>query len=178
MEDKVQDNYSLYKSLQIMADHDEEVGNVTFEMFQKAANGQKPKVDEGFKYTLNLESRIDAIDKEIKLLQEAKKSIKSTIENHKKFTDFTMKKFGLSKLQGDHYTLYRQERKKLDFKNIELNQDIFLDLNLKRPNTVKQEFKLDKTNFKQLCDKYPEIKEKYADESVTSFVSYRTRKGV
>ena len=178
MPDKIQENFSLYKILETMSDFDEEVGNITQEMFEKAANGQKPKVDAGFKFILNLNSRIDALDKEMKILQESKTSIKNSIENYKKYLDYAMKKFGISKLQGDLYTLYRQERKKLDFKDIELNQDVFLDLNLKRPGTVKQEFKLDKTIFKQLCDKYQDIKEKYADESVTSFVSYRTRKGV
>ena len=178
MSDKIQENFSLFKLLQIMSDFDDEMGNITVEQFEEAAKGQKPKVDNCYEFILNCESRISIIDQKIKDLQESKSSIKRTIENFKTYLDKTMQTFDTKKLQGEYYTLYRQERKKLDFKDIELNQYVFLDLNLKRPGTVKQEFKLDKTIFKQLCDKYQDIKEKYAIESVKSFVSFRSKKGV
>ena len=178
MSDKIQENFSLFKLLQIMSDFDDGIGDITVERFEEAAKGQKPKVDNCYEFILNCESRISIIDQKIKDLQESKSSIKRTIENFKSYLDKTMQTFDTKKLQGEYYTLYRQERKTLEIKDIELNEEIYLDLNLKKPNTVKREFKLDKNLFKKLCDKYQDIKEKYAIERVKSFVSFKSKKGV
>jgi chaperonin cofactor prefoldin len=174
----IEQKATLFNFLQRLQDYDNDISDLSEDDIKELIGDIRDKVDSCKDFLTSCESRVTELSSKIDELRSAKTSIENTIKNFKNYLVYAMKENQTPKLQGNYYTLSMQERKTYDFKFDQITTDMFLDLNIKRPDTIKQEYKLSKTNFKQLCDNDPEIKEKYANESVNSFSTFRVKKGV
>jgi chaperonin cofactor prefoldin len=174
----IEQKATLFNFLQRLQDYDNDISDLSEDDIKNLIGDIKDKVDSCKDFLTSCESRVTELSSKIDELRSAKTSIENTIKNFKNYLVYAMKENQTPKLQGNYYTLSMQERKTYEFKLEELNIDTFMELNAKQPDTVKHEFKLSKTNFKQLCDNNPDLKEKYATESVNSFSTFRVKKGV
>lgn len=174
----IEQKATLFNFLKRLNDFDNDISDLSEADIKELIGDIKDKVDSCRDFLTSCESRVNELSTKIDELRSAKTSIENTIKNFKNYLVYTMRENQTPKLQGNYYTLSLQERKTYEFKFENLTIDTFMELNAKQPDTVKHEFKLSKTNFKQLCDNDPEIKEKYAIESVNSFSTFRIKKGV
>ena len=177
-EEKVPKKLSLYKILRHMADFDDDSSDLSQEDFEEIVGTLPDKVDSCKDFIDSTEGRIAVLQRQIDDLKSTKDSLSNTIKNFKKYLDFTMSNLEVNKLQGDKYSLSRSERKTIDFVPNQITTEMFIELNIQKANTIERNFKLNKTNFKQLCSSHPDLLAKYGKESVNSFVQFRAKKGV
>jgi len=164
---------SFYKILKIMEDFDNEVEEISQQDFQEALGELPDKID-GCKDFINvLESRMIVHQREIEYHSAIIKTFNSTLTSFKKYLTNTMINLEVDKLQGEKHVLSLGRRTSLKFKDIEIDSDVYMSLNMLAPHTVKRAYAINATGFKKLCEKNPEIKDKYAVESTSTFPQFR-----
>ena len=164
---------SFYKILKIMEDFDNEVEEISQQDFQEAVGELPDKID-GCKDFINvLESRMIVHQREIEYHSAIIKTFNSTLTSFKKYLTNTMINLEVDKLQGEKHVLSLGRRTSLKFKDIEIDSDVYMSLNMLAPHTVKRSYSINALGFKKLCEKNPDIKDKYAVESTSVFPQFR-----
>ena len=164
---------SFYKILKIMEDFDNEVEEISQQDFQEAVGELPDKID-GCKDFINvLESRMIVHQREIEYHSAIIKTFNSTLTSFKKYLTNTMINLEVDKLQGEKHVLSLGRRTSLKFKDIEIDSDVYMSLNMLAPHTVKRAYSINALGFKKLCEKNPAIKDKYAVESTSTFPQFR-----
>jgi len=168
---------TLIGILQRMKEFDDDVSDLSFDQFKELVGEILPeKVDDCKKFLTKLSVEIQAIKSEIDDLQKAKKSLETSEANFKKYLAYALESTGTQKLQGLRHTLSLQTRKTVQPKTFDVTSQHYIELNMLLPDTIKREYSISKANFKQLCEKHPEILEKYGEETVNSFTTFRVRR--
>ena len=169
--------HSLVELLRIMQDFDDGCSNLNFEQFKEIVGDLVPeKVDNCKSFLMNIEARINVIDEEIKELQSSKKSLKSSIENYKKYLAYAMESTGCSKIPGKKHVLYLAKKKTIKPKNFEITAETYMNFNTLKPGTIERTYKINASKFKSMCENSHEMLNKYADEQITTFTQFRANK--
>jgi len=164
---------SFYKILKLMQEFDDQTLDISEEEFKEIVEELPTKIDD-CKYFINsLESRIAVIHREISDLGEIKTAMMNTLKSFKRYLSNTMINMEVDKLPGEKHVLSLARRSTVKFKDIEIDSDIYLSLNMLSPYTVKRTYSINADGFKKLCENNQEIKEKYATEIVSTFPQFR-----
>ena len=156
-----------------MEDFDNDVEEISQQDFQEALGELPDKID-GCKDFINvLESRMIVHQREIEYHSAIIKTFNSTLTSFKKYLTNTMINLEVDKLQGEKHVLSLGRRTSLKFKDIEIDSDVYVSLNMLASHTVKRSYSINALGFKKLCEKNPEIKDKYAVESTSTFPQFR-----
>ena len=179
MSETIQKKRSLFNILKLMADFDDEVAGISIEEFKEVVGELPDKIDSCRDFISSVECRVDYLKTEIAELQSRKKSMENTINNFKQYLVSTMETMEVDKLQGANFSLSLGSRKTIDLKEgKEITNEMYAEIGIIDPTVIKKEYKINKTNFKRLCSKVPDILKKYGQESVKSFAQFRRKKGV
>jgi len=173
MEEKLPEKRSMFKTLGIMRDHDEEIREVSLAEFKEAVKELPTKVDGSKYHKEDLKSRIDVIAGRIKDLQLIKKSFQTSLTNYNTYLPWALKHHEVDNLQGnDYYLKLREKRSTVLRSGIEVDTSIYVELNMITPGAVKREYSVDSRAFADICKKHPEILEKYGEIKVTEFAQH------
>ena len=170
---------SLVELLRIMEQFDDGCSDLSFDKFKEVVGELVPeKVDNCHKFLANIESRVTVIDQEIKALQDAKKSLKGSIDSYKKYLAYALESTDTQKIPGVRHVLSLSKRETIKPKNFKINSGIYMDLNAEKPGTVERHYKINSAFFKKLCESSPSVRKAYADTTTTTFVQFRPNRSI
>ncbi len=173
------ESFSLENLLQLMDDFDDGISNLSVEDMKEIVGEIVPeKVDGCKRFIMSVESRMIVVDNEIKHLQGIKKSMGSSLENFRKYVANTLENSGTSKLPGNKYILSLGKRKNLKALDFDVTSTEYMNFNMQRDNVVKREYKLNSKEFKKLCEENETVKNKYSEETISTFAQFRLNKGI
>ena len=156
-----------------MRDFDDGIADIPMEDFAEIIGELPGKIDDCKEFINSIESRLAVVQRDISDLTDIKTSMTSTLKNFKKYLATTMETMEVDKLKGEKHVLSIGRRTTINFKDIEINSEVYMSLNMLAPHTVKRAYSINAAGFKKLCEKNPEIKDKYATEIVSTFPQFR-----
>jgi hypothetical protein len=160
-----------------MQDFDDDISELTIEEFTELVHEDLPNKIDGCKHHIDvLDSKELFLKDRIKELTDAKKQVENAKKRFKEYLVFAMKSKKVDKVKGKLFNLAIQSRKSLSPQEFELTTDHFIELNTISEGCVKRSYSFDSAMFKKMCEKHPEIKDKYAVEKTSSFPMFRVRK--
>ena len=180
MTDIVAKKRSFFNLVKAMQDYDNEIGEITDEEMDDIVKELMPtKVDDCKTFILHGDALVAGLKAEISTTQDTISSVGKSIVRFKDSMARSMESMGAQKLPGKIWNIALEYRKNIEFVPSTITTAMYVEFAMIDPNIIKREYKINRTNFKQLAEKHPEILEKYGKESVKSFVKFRgNKKGI
>ena len=170
---------SLHDMLKLMADFDEGASDMSMDdMKELVGDILSDKVDDCQLYLSYLQSRSSSIGEAIEDMQASKRGIDRTIDNYKKYLDYSLESTGSKKIPGNKYVLSRTVRSTVISDVDNVDSSVYIELNMLRDNVVERHYKINMSEFKKLCEQDENIREKYSKVEQSSFIQFRPNRGI
>jgi hypothetical protein len=175
----INENRSLNGLLTVISLVDEGMIELPQSILVETIGSIKDKVDGIQEILSRMKSEQERLKIEAEHFTQRRRELENAEKRLKDYVVFCLENGGSEKLQGNRYTLTLQKRETLKARpNIELGSDLYMELNMLRPGTVKREYSFDAHQLKALALENDMVKDKFCEISKTTFPTFRVKKGL